>query len=64
MESDLSYKKTCVLKHNDFEYFLHYIPILKCIKNILKVPDFIQNFATDYEELSKILEVGFIFILF
>ncbi|KAF0524610.1 zn-finger domain-containing protein [Gigaspora margarita] len=54
MESDLSYKKTCVLKHNDSEYFLHYIPILKCIKNILKVSNLIQNFATDYEELSKI----------
>ncbi|KAF0476181.1 zn-finger domain-containing protein [Gigaspora margarita] len=56
MESDLPYKKTCVLKHNDSEYFLHYIPILKCIKNILKVPDLIQNFVTDYEELSKISE--------
>ncbi|KAF0546116.1 zn-finger domain-containing protein [Gigaspora margarita] len=56
MELDLPYKKTCVLKHNDSEYFLHYIPILKCIKNILKVPDLIQNFATDYEELSKISE--------
>ncbi|KAF0532279.1 zn-finger domain-containing protein [Gigaspora margarita] len=39
MESDLPYKKTCVLKYNDSEYFLYYIPILKCIKNILKVPD-------------------------
>src|SRR5260363_145008 len=63
MESDLPYKKTCVLKHNDSEYFLHYIPILKCIKNILKVPDLIQNFATDYEELSKISEVCFIFYI-
>ncbi|KAF0416340.1 zn-finger domain-containing protein [Gigaspora margarita] len=56
MELDLSYKKTCILKHNDSEYFLYFIPILNCIKNILKVPDLIQNFATVYEELSKISE--------
>ena len=39
MKSDLKYKKSCVLKHNDTEYFLHYIPILKCIKNIMSNPD-------------------------
>ena len=63
MESDLSYKKTCVLKHNDSEYFFHYIPILEYIKNILKVPDLLQNFATDYEELSKISAVCYIFYI-
>ena len=63
IESDLSYKKTCVLKHNDSEYFFHYIPILECIKNILKVLVFLQNFAMDYEELSKISAVCYIFCI-
>src|SRR6201988_456830 len=63
MESDLSYKKTCVLKHNNSEYFFHYIPILEYIKNILKVLNLIHNFATDYEEHSKISEVYYIFCI-
>ncbi|KAF0452884.1 zn-finger domain-containing protein [Gigaspora margarita] len=64
MESDLPYKKTCVLKHNNSEYFLHYIPILKCIKNILKVPDLIKILRQITKSLAKFQRYVLYFILF
>jgi len=38
-KSNLEFHKTCVLNYNDVEYFLHYWPLISCIKNILEIPD-------------------------
>src|SRR6185312_9093282 len=57
MKSNLDYQKTCVLKHNDKEYFLYHIPLISCIKNILEISDILQYFALDYQELYKNTEV-------
>jgi hypothetical protein len=57
MNSNLSYKKTEVLDHNNTKYFLYHIPLLNCIKNILEIPNISQNFIIEYEELYKTTEV-------
>jgi len=64
MKSDLSYKKTCVLKHNDSEYFLHYILILKYIKNILKLLIFYKILHCITKNLVKFQRYVLCFILF
>ena len=53
MDSNLEYQKTCILKHNDVEYFLYHWPLIRCIKNILEIPGIIQNFALNFEECYK-----------
>ncbi|KAF0427520.1 zn-finger domain-containing protein [Gigaspora margarita] len=45
IKSNLSYKKTKVLDHNNTEYFLYYILLMSCIQNILKIFDISQTFA-------------------
>ena len=62
MESNLSYKKTTVLKHNNTEYFLYHMPLISCIKNILEIPNISQTFALEYEELYKTTEVQFLIL--
>ena len=57
MKSNLSYMKTKVLDHDNTEYFLYYMPLISCIKNILEVPDILQYFVFEYEELYKTTEV-------
>lgn len=57
MKSNLSYKKTKVLDHDNTEYFLYHMPLISCIKNILEVPDISQNFVLEYEELYKTTKV-------
>ena len=46
---NLKFYKTCVLNYNNVEYFLHYWPLISCIKNILEIPDLSQNFALNSE---------------
>jgi hypothetical protein len=47
---NLEFHKTCVLNHNNVEYFLHYWPLINCIKNILEIPDISQHFALNFED--------------
>ena len=58
MNSNLTYKKTKVLDHDNTEYFLYHIPLISCIKNILEIPNITQNFALDFKSLSKTTKVN------
>ncbi|KAF0360435.1 zn-finger domain-containing protein [Gigaspora margarita] len=57
MKSNLSYKKTKVLDHNNTEYFLYHMPLMSCIQNILEISDISQTFALEYEKLYKTTKV-------
>ncbi|KAF0558847.1 zn-finger domain-containing protein [Gigaspora margarita] len=57
MKSNLSYKKTKVLDHNNTEYFLYHMLLMSCIQNILEISDISQTFALEYEELYKTTKV-------
>lgn len=57
MKSNLSYKKTKVLDHDNTEYFLYHMPLMSCIQNILEISDISQTFALEYEELYKTTKV-------
>jgi len=57
MESNLSYKKTKVLEHNNTEYFLYHMPLISCIKNILEIPNISETFVLEYDELYKTTKV-------
>ena len=46
---NLTFKKICIVSHNHKEYFLHYQDLIHCIKNILAIPDIIQDFALSFE---------------
>ena len=63
MESNLSYKKTKVLEHNNTEYFLYHMPLISCIKNILEIPNISQTFALEYKELYKTTKVQFLIFI-
>ena len=47
---NLEFHKTCVLNYNNVKYFLHYWPLISCIKNILEIPDLSQYFALNFED--------------
>ncbi|KAF0538402.1 zn-finger domain-containing protein [Gigaspora margarita] len=57
MKSNLSYKKTKVLDHDNTEYFLYHMLLMSCIQNILEISDISQTFALEYEELYKTTKV-------
>ena len=57
MKSNLLYMKTKVLDHDNTEYFLHHMPLMSCIQNILEISDISQTFALEYEELYKTTKV-------
>ncbi|KAF0532972.1 zn-finger domain-containing protein [Gigaspora margarita] len=57
IKSNLSYKKTKVLDHDNTEYFLYHMPLMCCIQNILEISDIFQTFAPEYEELYKTTKV-------
>ena len=48
--SNLEFEKTCVLSHNNREYFLYSRHIIHCIKNILDVPEITKDFALSFEK--------------
>lgn len=41
--------KVLITNHGGKDYYLHYQNLIKCIKNILFVPDITQDFALSYE---------------
>jgi hypothetical protein len=47
--SNLEFCKVFIIKHGNKDYFLHYQNLIKCIKNILSVPNITQDFALSYE---------------
>src|SRR5260364_212971 len=57
MKSNLSYKKTKVLDHDNTKYFLYHMLLMNCIQNILEISDISQTFALEYEELYKTTKV-------
>ena len=50
---NLEFHKTCVLNHNDVEYFLHYWPLFSCIKNILEILNISQYFVFNFENFYR-----------
>jgi hypothetical protein len=48
-KTNLEFHKTCVLNYKDVEYFLYYVPLISCIKNIVEIPDISQYFAHNFE---------------
>ncbi|CAG8641863.1 14105_t:CDS:2, partial [Ambispora leptoticha] len=56
IKSNLEYKKTKVLDLDNTEYFLYHMPLISCIKNILEIPDIVQNSEFEYKELYKTTE--------
>lgn len=47
--SNLEFHKVFIINHRDKDYYLYYQNLIKCIKNILSVPDITQDFALSYE---------------
>jgi hypothetical protein len=62
-QPNLEYFKTCVLSHNNIEYFLFHWPLISCIKNILEIPNIFQDFAMDFKVLYQDNPVIKLFIL-
>ena len=50
---NLEFYKTCVLNYKDTKYFLYYMPLISCIKNIVKIPDIFQYFVYSFEAFYK-----------
>jgi hypothetical protein len=48
----LTFQQTCVINYNNTEYYLHHRSLLNCVKNILSIPDILQNFALTFENLE------------
>jgi hypothetical protein len=49
---NLTYNKTCVIKYNDKEYYLHHRSLINCVKHILSTPDILNYFQQKYKNLK------------
>ena len=47
--SNLEFCKVLITNHKDKDYYLYDKDLIKCIKNILSVPNITQDFALSYE---------------
>lgn len=47
--SNLEFCKVHITNHGGKDYYLYYQNLIKCIKNILSVPNITQDFALSYE---------------
>jgi hypothetical protein len=56
-QPNLEYLKTCVLNYNGIEYFLYHWPLISCIKNILEIPNLMDNFSLSFETFYKTTQV-------
>ena len=56
-QPNLEFSKTCVLNYNNIKYFLYHWSLISCIKNILEIPDLLQNFALSFETSYKYNQV-------
>jgi len=54
-QPNLDYQKTCIITYNNIEYYLYHLNLINCINNILTIPDIMQNFALNFENLEVII---------
>jgi len=47
--SNMEFCKVLITNHGGKDYYLYYQNLIKCIKNILSVPNITQDFALSYE---------------
>src|SRR6266496_3976999 len=47
--SNLDFCKVLITNYGGKDYYLHYQNLIKCIKNILSIPDITQDFVLSYE---------------
>lgn len=47
--SNFEFCKVLITNHRNKDYYLYYQNLIKCIKNILSVPNITQDFALSYE---------------
>lgn len=52
---NLTYDKTCVIKYNNKEYYLHHQSLINCVKHIVSIPDIPNHFQQKYENLKVII---------
>ncbi|RIA83699.1 hypothetical protein C1645_833386 [Glomus cerebriforme] len=55
---NMTYHKTCIINYNNDEYYLHYQPLINCIKSILSISDISENFTLSFEKLKKNAEIS------
>ena len=61
----LIYDKTCVIKYNNKDYYLHHRSLINCVKHILSISDILEYFTQKFESLEVIISsLRFIPILF
>jgi hypothetical protein len=61
----LTYDKTCVIKYNNKDYYLHHRSLINCVKHILSISDILEHFTQKFESLEVIISsLRFIPILF
>jgi len=60
--ADLKFKKTCITRYNDNEYFLYHRNLISCIKNILAIPDIAQDFALSFSKYTVLYNFFMIII--
>jgi hypothetical protein len=61
---NLTYNKTCVIKYNEEEYYLHHRSLINCVKHILSIPDILKYFMQKFECLKVIINFSLRFMLF
>ena len=61
---NLTYNKTCVIKYNEEEYYLHHRSLINCVKHILSIPDIPKYFMQKFECLKVIINFSLRFMLF
>jgi hypothetical protein len=60
----LTFTKTYVTTYNNNNYYLNHRSLIKCIKNILSIPDLTRNFTLNFENLEvRNLIVYYVYII-
>jgi hypothetical protein len=54
---NLTYSKTCVIKYNNKDYYLHHRSLINCVKHILSTSDISEYFMQNFEMLKVIILV-------
>ena len=53
--SNLTYDKTCVIKYNNEDYYLHHQSLINCVKQILLISNILEYFMQKFENLEVII---------
>jgi hypothetical protein len=60
----LTFTKSYVTTYNNNNYYLNHRSLIKCIKNILSIPDLTRNFTLNFENLEvRNLIVYYVYII-